>query len=391
MISQSPLDQSFIQNPYPVYDLMRESGPLFHWKDFGFQCSAQHAVVNELLRDRRFAAELPADLAPDVPPHLSAFYAFENRSILAIEPPNHTRIRSLLTRAFTTRRINEMAPQVQDLSRNLVAKFPDNAPFDLLPAFAEVIPVTVICRLLGVPEEMAPQLLQWSHDMVAIYQARRDRALEDRTEAATIAFMDYIGSFVAERRKAPKNDLISELITARDEGEKLTEEELITTCILLLNAGHEATVHGIANGVKALLETGVRFGQDSKENLNIIEETIRFDPPLHMFTRYALESVTVAGHKFERGEQVGLLLAAANRDPAVFEKPNTFIPNRSNARQLAFGAGLHFCIGAPLARMEMVNSMPILFQNCPALALAEKPVYADRYHFHGLEKLMVTK
>ncbi len=390
MISQSPLDPAFVQNPYPAYDLMREQGPLFPWKDYGFLCSAQHETVNDLLRDRRFSSELPDDLAPAVPEHLRAFYAFESRSILAIEPPSHTRIRSLLTRAFTTRRINEMAPQVRALSHDLVAVFPDG-PFDLLPAFAEVIPVTVICRLLGVPEDMAPQLLIWSHDMVAIYQARRDRALEDRTEAATVAFMDYIRSFVAERRKAPKEDLISELITARDEGEKLTEDELITTCILLLNAGHEATVHGIANGVKALLETGIRFGADEKENLSIIEETIRLDPPLHMFTRYALEDVTVAGHAFKRGEQVGLLLAAANRDPAVFEAPATFDPARKNARQLAFGAGLHFCIGAPLARMEMVNSMPILLDACPDLALAGKPVYADRYHFHGLEKLMVTR
>ena len=390
MISQSPLEAAFVQNPYPAYDLMREQGPLCHWKDYGFLCSAQHKLVNDLLRDRRFAAELPEDLAPETPAHLREFYAFESRSILAIEPPNHTRIRSLLTRAFTTRRINEMAPQVQALSRGLVAKFPDE-PFDLLPAFAEVIPVTVICRLLGVPEEMAPQLLTWSHDMVAIYQARRDRALEDRTEAATVAFMDYIRSFVAERRKAPKNDLISELISARDEGEKLSEDELITTCILLLNAGHEATVHGIANGVKALLETGIRFGADEKANLGIIEETIRLDPPLHMFTRYALEDVTVAGHAFKRGEQVGLLLAAANRDPEAFENPSEFISPRNNARQLAFGAGLHFCIGAPLARMEMLNSMPVLFEACPDLAVAEPPVYADRYHFHGLEKLMVTR
>jgi unspecific monooxygenase len=390
MITQSPRDPAFVQNPYPAYDRMREEGPLFYWKDYGFLCSARHETVNAILRDRRFSSELPEDLAPETPPHLQAFYAFERRSILAIEPPSHTRIRSLLTKAFTPRRIAEMAPQVQALSRDLMADFPAGA-FDLLPAFAEVIPVTVICRLLGVPEDMAPQLLAWSHDMVAIYQARRDRALEERTEAATVAFMDYIRRFVAKRRKAPKEDLISELIAARDEGEKLTEDELITTCILLLNAGHEATVHGIANGIKTLLETGVRFGADARENLAIIEETIRFDPPLHMFTRYAQAPLTVAGHSFKRGEQVGLLLAAANRDPSVFDEPSAFHPVRNNARQLAFGAGLHFCIGAPLARMEMLNALPILFATCPDLALEAQPTYADRYHFHGLEKLMVTR
>lgn len=390
MISQSPLAQDFVQNPYPAYDEMRKAGSLFYWKDYGFQCSAQYAVVNELLRDRRFAAELPADLAPPAPAHLQAYYAFEAGSILSIEPPNHTRIRALLTRAFTSRRINALADDVQALSRALISRFPDG-PFDLLPRFAEVIPVTVICRLLGVPEDMAPQFLRWSHDMVAIYQARRDRAVEDRTEAATVAFMDYIRRYVAKRRNAPKDDLISELIAATDGGEKLTEDELITTCILLLNAGHEATVHGISNGMKALLEIGVRFGETEASNLKIIEETIRYDPPLHMFTRHALEDVTVAGHPFKRGEEVGLLLAAANRDPAQFENPNSFEPSRNNARQLAFGAGLHFCIGAPLARMEMLNSMPVLFELCPNLALAETPVYADRYHFHGLEKLMVTR
>ena len=389
MISQSPLETGFVQNPYPIYDQMRNSGDLFYWEEYGFWCSASYSAVNSILRDRRFGNELPADLAKPVPAHLQAFYAFEARSILELEPPNHTRIRSLLTRAFTARRIADMAPQVQVLSRNLIADFPSGS-FDLLPAFAEVIPVKVICRMLGVPEEMAPQLLDWSHDMVAIYQARRDRTLEERTESATIAFMEYIRGFVAERRKAPKDDLISELISARDEGEKLTEEELITTCILLLNAGHEATVHSISNGVKTLLETGTRFGYSDTENLKIIEETIRFDPPLHMFTRFALEDITIAGHSFKRGESVGLLLAAANRDPAQFDKPSVFDRARNNARQLAFGAGLHFCIGAPLARLEMVNSMPILFESCPELALAAQPVYANRYHFHGLEKLMVT-
>lgn len=389
MIEQSPLDESFVQNPYPVYDVMREGSPLFHWKDYGFVCSARYSVVNEILRDRRFVNEVPPDLAKPIPEHLANFYAFEARSILELEPPNHTRIRSLLTRAFTTRRIKEMAPQVQALSHKLIADFPSE-PFDLLPAFAEVIPVTVICRLLGVPEDMAPQLLKWSHDMVAIYQARRDRALEDRTEAATIAFMDYIRGFVAERRKAPKEDLISELIAARDEGEKLTEDELITTCILLLNAGHEATVHSISNGIKLMLETGIRFSETETDNLKIIEETIRLDPPLHMFTRMAAEDISIAGHDFKRGESVGLMLAAANRDPAQFENPNEFQPSRNNARQLAFGAGLHFCIGAPLARMEMVNSMPILLEAHPNLSITEKPVYANRYHFHGLEKLMVT-
>ncbi len=392
-LDQSPLAPEFVQNPYPFYDAARQNGELFHWNDYGFPCAAGFKTVNDLLRDRRFGREMPADLAPDIPQHLAPFYACEKHSLLELEPPTHTRIRGLLVRSFTTKRINALGPDIAALTHQLCDDFPD-APFDLITAFSEHIPVIIICRMLGVPEDMAPQLLRWSHDMVAMYQARRDRVVENNAVAATIAFSDYIRSHIAARQTSPQDDLISTLIQARNDEDKLSEDELITTCILLLNAGHEATVHTLTNGVKTILESGqdpAGLFKDKKTTLRTVDETIRFDPPLHMFTRIALNDITLHGHTFKRGESVGLLLAAANRDPAKFENPHRFDISRGGNGQLGFGAGLHFCIGAPLARLEMGIAMPILFDRFPDLKIVEKTSYANRYHFHGLEKLMLSR
>jgi cytochrome P450 len=246
--------------------------------------------------------------------------------------------------------------------------------------------VIVICDLLGVPTDMAQQLLAWSHDMVAMYQARRDRAVEDRAAKATVDFSSFMRGYIGQRRKAPKDDLLSELIKAEEQGAKLTEDELVTTAILLLNAGHEATVHALGNGIKCLLEQNIRDGIDE----NCVEETLRYDPPLHLFTRYALEDLEYAGIRLRKGESVGLMLGAANRDPARFPEPDRFIRGRDPNPQVSFGAGIHFCIGAPLARLEMQIAMPLLFQRLPRLALAERPAYRNAYHFHGLESLRVT-
>ncbi len=289
-LDQSPLDPDFVQNPYPFYDIAREQGPLFHWNDYSIPCATGFSSVNDLLRDRRFGREMPADLKAETPEHLASFYALEQHSLLELEPPKHTRIHSLLVRTFTNRRVNDLALEIDQISHLLCDKINDQ-PFDLIKDFAEHIPVIIICRMLGVPEDMGPQLLRWSHDMVAMYQARRDRDIEDRAVTASLAFSDYIQQLMLERQKNPQNDLISHLIKARNQDEKLSEKELITTCILLLNAGHEATVHSISNAVKVLLETGqppISFFKDEKSTLRAVDETIRFDPPLHMFTRIAL-------------------------------------------------------------------------------------------------------
>jgi cytochrome P450 len=294
-------------------------------------------------------------------------------------------------RAFTARRIAGMEHEVAALAHDLIDRFPPGE-VDLLPAFCQTIPVVVICRMLGVPEEMKDQLLDWSHAMVGMYQAGRARADEDRAASAAGAFSDYLRGFIAQRRRAPGDDLVSELIAAQDSAGQLTEPEMITTCILLLNAGHEATVHGLGNGVKAILEAGGPRDWLGSERIDAtVEEILRLDPPLHLFTRMAYEDVELMGRVVRRHETVACLLAAAGRDPGVWDRPSVFDPDRPAKAHLAFGAGLHFCLGAPLARLEMAAALPVLFERCPGLALAGRPVYADSYHFRGLRALRVNR
>lgn len=385
-LTQSPTDPDFVQNPYPFYETARALGPFFHWTDYATTATGNAAACNAIFRDRRFGREAPAELAPKIPPHLAPFYAVEAHSMLELEPPRHTRLRGLVLRAFTSRRIAALGPEIEALSHQLIDALPAG-DFDLLPHFAQKLPVIIIARLLGVPEAMSEDLLRWSNAMVGMYMAGRDRAREDRAVAATEAFVAFLRGYIEARRAEPRDDLITALIAAEETGEKLSTDELITTCILLLNAGHEATVHTIGNGVKTLLETGNSITSETAETCT--EEILRFDPALHIFTRWAYEDIEVMGHRFQRGDQVSLLLAAANRDPGVWEDPASFLPTRSPKAHVSFGGGLHFCVGAPLARLELQIALPILFQRLPRLRLAQAPRYANVYHFHGLESLML--
>ena len=375
-----------MQDPYPFYETTRSHGPFFHWVDYDAIATPNAAACAAIFRDRRFGREAPAERAPKIPPHLAPFYAVEAHSMLELEPPRHTRLRGLVLRAFTSRRIQALAPEIAALSHQLIDAFPQGE-FDLLQHFAQKLPVIIIARLLGVPETMSDDLLHWSNAMVGMYMAGRDRAREDRAVTATEAFVAFMRSYIEARRAEPRDDLITALIAAEETGEKLSTDELITTCILLLNAGHEATVHTIGNGVKTLLETGNTITPETAEACS--EEILRFDPALHIFTRWAYEDVEVMGHRFARGDQVSLLLAAANRDPGVWEDPASFHPSRSAKAHVSFGGGLHFCVGAPLARLELQIALPILFQRLPKLRLTTKPRYADVFHFHGLKSLML--
>ncbi|MDX1780380.1 MAG: cytochrome P450 [Thalassovita sp.] len=389
-LTQSPTDPDFAQNPYPFYDRARASGGMFFWTDYGLPCAVSHDLVMALFKDRRFGRECPPEFAPEIPDRLRPFYDIEAHSMLELEPPRHTRLRSLVLRAFTSRRIAALAPEIETLCHQLIDDLPAGG-CDLLPAFATRVPVIVICRLLGVPEAMADQLLRWSNAMVAMYQARRTREIEDAAMRASSEFRDFISGYIDTRRETPADDLISRLIAAEEDGEKLTTDELITTCILLLNAGHEATMHSLGNAVMTLLESGTDCSFLAPDKVDrTVEECLRFDPPLHMFSRYAYEEVTVSGHTFRRGDQVALLSGAANRDPAIWSDPNRFDPARAIVTNAAFGGGLHFCVGAPLARLELKIALPVLFARLPGLALAEPPPYADVYHFHGLGTLKVT-
>jgi cytochrome P450 len=385
-LEQSPKDPAFVQDPYRFYATARAAGPLVFWRDYDMVCATSHDAVNTILRDRRFGRE-PLE-AMNIPAHLAPFYKVEAHSMLELEPPRHTRLRGLVLRAFTSRRIAELGPDIAALTHSLLDQAPEGK-FDLLDVLARPLPVTIIARLLGVPEEMAPELLEWSNAMVMMYVAGRTRAQEDQAIAATEAFVEFLRDYIARRRSEPRDDLISHLISVENEGEKLNTDELISTCILLLNAGHEATVHTLGNGVKQMLETGARFGNDPAP---LVEEILRYDPPLHMFTRYAYDDIDLLGHRFQRGDQVALLLASAGRDEATYLKAAEFTPDRRDGpANLTFGAGLHFCVGAPLARLELQIAMPILFERFPELHLVEAPRYADIYHFHGLERLMVAQ
>ncbi|MFD0979257.1 cytochrome P450 [Tropicimonas aquimaris] len=389
-LSQSPTDPAFVQDPYRFYACARASGDLVFWEEYGMVAATTHRAVNALLRDRRFGREIPPELAQPVPERLAPFYAVEAHSMLELEPPRHTRLRGLVVRAFTTARIEAMTPDIDALTTRLVSAFPEG-PFDLLGALARPLPVTVIARLLGVPEDRTSDLLAWSNAMVGMYQASRTRETEDAAVAATLAFRAYLEEVIGNRRTALRDDLLSRLISAEADGDRLSADELVSTVILLLNAGHEATVHSIGNGVKAIVERGLgSAARDPALLPTLVEEVLRYDPPLHLFTRYAYEEVELFGHRFRRGEQVACLLASANRDATVFTEPDRFDPARPIVTNASFGAGLHFCIGAPLARLELSRTLPILFAACPELQIANSPRYADIYHFQGLERLMLT-
>jgi cytochrome P450 len=395
-ISLDPRETEFVQDPYPFYARWREECPVFFWEELGHWCFARYQDVSALLRDRRFGRQIlhvatREELGwPETPPHLRPFYAFEEHSLLELEPPVHTRLRGFINPSFLPRQIARLQPRIERLANDLIDRFHADRKADFIKSFAEPVPVMVIAGFLGVPEAMAPQILSWSHDMVAMYQARRDRGIEDRAVAATIAFSSYMRGLLTERRRVPGEDFLSQLATARDEqGTVLTEDELVTTAILLLNAGHEATVHALGNGVQALLQHGT-----SPDFLNnpaaCCEEMLRFNTPLHMFKRYALEDVEYGGLALRKGDQIGLLLGSANHDGEKFPAAADFLPSRSPNQHVSFGGGIHFCIGAPLARLEMQTALRVLFERLPELRLDGKARYRDTWHFHALESLPVT-
>ncbi len=382
----SPTDPAFVQDPYPSYRAIREACPQFFWEDYGHWCCADAATVEALFRDRRLGRE-PPDGPGAVPDHVQPFYDLDRLSMLEREPPAHTRLRRLVNRAFVSRAIARLRPGIARLAGELLDALPRAGVADLLPAFAEPIPVSVIAELLGVPATDAARLLAWSHSMVAMYRPGRSRADEDAAVAATAAFSAYLRTILAERRARPREDLMSVLANA---GQEISEDEAVANAVLLLNAGHEATVHAIGNGVAAVLGSGLDpppLLRDPEAVGALAEEVLRFDPPLHLFTRYALEPVRTGALDLSPGERVGLLIGAANRDPARWPEPDRFDPLRRPAAHLAFGGGLHFCLGAPLARLEIEIALPLLFARYPRLALAEPPRYADRYHFRGLAAL----
>ncbi len=331
-----PHDDRFVQDPYEAYAFLHEVAPTFFWEDYGLWCFGGYDAVNRLLRDRRLGRERPGGYlsiaAAGGREHLSNFDAIEANSMLELEPPVHTRLRTLVNRAFVSRQVERLRPRIEALAHELIDRFEREKSIDLLPAFAAPLPITVIAEMLGVPVEMGPQLLEWSHRMVAMYMHGRTRQTEERADQAARDFATFLRGYVAERRRSPGDDLLSLLIAAHEGSQKLSEDELVTSAILLLNAGHEATVHQAGNAIRTVLLQGGdarRFFATDEAAEATVEECLRFDAPLHMFTRYAYEEIDLGdGVSVKPGDQVALLLGMANRDPQAFDAPDEFRPGR---------------------------------------------------------------
>ncbi len=393
-----PRDPVFFNDPYAAYAAIHARSAAFFWEDYGHWCFAGFDQVNALLRDRRFGRQIlhvasREELGlPEPARHLARFDAVEAHSLLELEPPAHTRLRTLVNRAFVSRSIERLRPEIEVLCERLIDGFDADGEVELLASFAEIVPATIIARMLGVPEDRTADLLDWSHRMVKMYMFGRDLSVEEDADLAAGEFADFLREIIGERRAEPRDDLISHMIAAQAAGEdRLSEAELISTAVLLLNAGHEATVHQIGNAVPSILASGLApsaLFADAGTTSRTIEECLRHDAPLHMVTRYALDDVVLPGDiAIRRGDRIGLMLGAANRDPARFAEPDRFDPSRADQGHVSFGAGIHFCIGAPLARLELEIALPALFRRLPRLRTTKAPRYRDAYHFHGLEAL----
>ncbi len=395
-VSLDGRNPAFYSDPNRVYALLHQHCPTFYWEEQKQWFLTGYDHVNTLLRDRRFGRQIlhvasREELGlPEPEAHLANFDLAERHSLLEIEPPEHTRLRTLVNRAFVSRHIERLRPEIAGLAEKLIDGFEGDGETELLSSFADIIPVTMIARMIGIPDEMGPQLLKWSHAYVGMYMFKRSQEDEHAADRAAQEFADYVKKLIAERRLAPREDLISHMIHTEHKGQHLTDDELVSTTIVLLNAGHEATVHQIGNSVRVILESGLSpadLFRDETATERTVEETLRICAPVHIFQRWALEDVEIDGVSLTRGDKVSLILAAANLDPLKFSDPLIFRPERQEAPNLSFGAGIHFCIGAPLARLELNIVLPILFRRLPHLRLKDTSAVKDVYHFHGLERL----
>jgi cytochrome P450 len=393
-----PDDISFVADPYPAYERLREHAPVLYDDATDHWLVTRYADVNSLLRDRRFGRtylhtathEEMGHRPPD--PSLDPFWHLINHGILDMEPPDHTRVRRLVAKAFTPRMVEAMREPVQRLTDGVIDAVDGGGEFDLLPAIAEPLPVAVIAELLGVPEEDRHLLRPWSADICRMYELHpttEDRALAVR---ASVEFSEYLRALSRQRRAAPTGDLISEMAAVVDDGERLTEDELIGTCVLLLNAGHEATVNVTGNGWWALFRNPSALARLRAEPQLVplaVEELMRWDTPLQLFERWVLEDVEIHGTPVLRGAELGLVFGSANRDPAAFDAPDELRLDRAQNPHLTFGAGIHFCLGAPLARLELQTSFATVLRRLPTLEPAAEPRWKPGYIIRGLEALRV--
>jgi cytochrome P450 len=378
-----------VDDPYPTYARLRAEAPVSWHAGTGLWLVSRHHDVDRLLRDRRlgrvFVPYEPRD-------RFAPWNLLNEYSLLELEPPEHTRLRRLVARPFTPRRIAGLRDRIVELTDQLLEAV-DPEAFDLMSQFAELLPVEVIAELLGVPAELRAPLRPWSNRIVALYELGYDGRTADAAIAAAVEFTAMLDDLIAWRRRSPGDDLLSALVHADVDGDALSRHELVATAALLLNAGHEASVNVIGNGIVALLERPAQLARlrgAAGDNLaEAVEELIRFDSPLSLFQRTVFEPVQVGGRVLEPGARVGLLLASANRDETAFERADTLDVRRSPNPHVGFGAGIHYCLGAPLARMEIGVALERLLARNGTIELTDVPGRRASFQFRGYDRIPV--
>ncbi|MFF8357194.1 cytochrome P450 [Streptomyces chartreusis] len=393
-----PWDPAFLADPYPAYAELRARGRVHYYEPTDQWLVPHHADVSALLRERRlgrtyqhrFTHEDFGRTAP--PPEHEPFHVLNDHGMLDLEPPDHTRIRRLVSKAFTPRTVEQLKPYVRRLAGELVAGLVEAGGGDLLTDVAEPLPVAVIAEMLGIPESDRGQLRPWSADICGMYELSPSPETAEKAVRASVEFSDYLLELIAARRKEPGEDLISGLIAAHDEGDRLTEQEMISTAVLLLNAGHEATVNATVNGWWALFRNPGQLSALRADHSLIpsaIEELMRYDTPLQLFERWVLDEIEIDGTTIPRGAEIAMLFGSANHDPEVFEAPAALDLTRKDNPHISFSAGIHYCIGAPLARIELAASMSALLDQAPTLRAATAPDRKPNFVIRGLEGLRV--
>ena len=390
-----PWSPEFVAYPYDAYAELRAGPPIVWFEPTNQWLVSRFDDVNALLRDRRLgrtylhvATHEEMGRPPD-PEHLAPFWHVVRNGMLDREPPDHTRLRRLVSAAFTPRRVAALEPTVERLAGELAAAFVAKGGGDLIADVAEPLPVTVIAELLGVPHSDRPLLRPWSADICGMYELNPSREAADLAVRACEEFSDYLRGLARSRRADPRDDLVSALTQV----DGLTEDELIGTCVLLLNAGHEASVNVTGNGWWALFRNpdqlaGLRADRSLLDTA--VEELMRYDTPLQMFERWVLQDIEVHGVPIPRGAEVALLFGSANHDPSVFHEPSRLDLARKDNPHLSFGAGIHYCLGAPLARIELVASFGALLDAAPNLTLIREPEWKPGYIIRGLRSIDVT-
>ena len=391
-IQFNPMDPEFVADPYPMYHRLRTDDPVHH-SALGFWVLTRYDDVVAALRDPRLAKEA---IASFVAARFGAPVPAMGLSMLDRDPPDHTRLRGLVSKAFTPRVVEGLRPRIQQIVDGLLDGVTARGSMDLIEEFAYPIPVIVICEMLGVPVEDHERFKGWSLDIARgldLIWLGPESEVGRRSVAARQSLAEYFRGLIAQRRAAPRGDLLSGLIAAEEAGDKLNEVELLATCILLLIAGHETTVNLIGNGTLALLRQRDQLQRLQREPgliAGAIEELLRFDGPVQRTARIPSEDIVIGGRTIAKGEMVMPFIGAADRDPVQFPDPDRLDIGRADNRHIAFGWGIHFCLGAPLARIEGQIAISTLVRRMPKLELATaQPEYRQSLTLRGLKALPV--